>query len=112
MVADKDICWITVTMMNSTLTKNTNLIAIGNCSLSFLLYLGIGTLYYNISPGYDVGLQGMLGLYEEKKEVKKFLCVLHFSQVLVTFLALDYSYWIFGLLVAKRSAYLSVICAV
>ena len=36
--------------------------------LAFVVYLGTGTLYYNISPGNGVDLDGVLGFYQVRRE--------------------------------------------
>jgi hypothetical protein len=46
---------------------------------AFLLYLTIGTLYYDVSPGNGVGLSGVLSFYQVRREVKRVLFVRRFS---------------------------------
>lgn len=53
--------------------------------LAFLLYLTIGTVYFDYSPANGVDIKGVLGFYQVRKEAEIFLCARQFSQSWIGF---------------------------
>jgi hypothetical protein len=69
----------------------------GKIPVIFLLYLTMGTLYYDLSPANGIDLTGVLGFYQVRKgESRDSLCVRRFSPCWID---LDSSFFIKSILI-------------